>query len=256
MEEMRTVKLTIEYDGTEYCGWQIQPNGITIQEKLEDAIQKLTGTFCRVHGSGRTDRGVHALGQVAHFHTDSEISGNDFARAINAYLPKDISVRESLEVNSGFHSRFSALEKHYCYIIENAKTRPVLDRHKVWWISWDLDFELIKEATSVIVGTHDFTSFTDAERKDEDNTRNVISAEWKNENNRLTFNIQGEGFLYKMVRCLVGTIIEAGRGKISKKEMLDILDAKDRTKAGPTAPPCGLHLKKVIYPEKFNVNNK
>ncbi|MHC4885171.1 MAG: tRNA pseudouridine(38-40) synthase TruA [Planctomycetota bacterium] len=244
---MKTIKLTVEYDGNAYCGWQLQPNGPTIQEKLEAAVQALTGSFSRIHGSGRTDARVHAIGQVAHFQTDSSMAGQDFARALNAHLPKDISVRVSEEAEEGFHARFSARGKTYCYRIENAPTRPVLDRHRVWWITWPLCDELLEAGTTHILGTHDFTSFADAEREGEENVRTVRRAGWTRQGDDLRFTINGDGFLYKMVRCLVGTLIEVGRGKLPPEAVKEILEARDRRRAGPTAPPFGLHLMAVEY---------
>ncbi|MBN1257419.1 MAG: tRNA pseudouridine(38-40) synthase TruA [Planctomycetes bacterium] len=245
---MRTIKLIIEYDGSNYCGWQIQPNGPTIQGELEKAVFALTGNESRVEGSGRTDSGVHALAQVAHFLTDSDMPGEAFSRALNAHLPKDISVRESMEATGDFHARFSALGKVYRYEIENAATRPALDFTRVWWVSWELDENLLNQATLYILGEHDFTSFADAERDGGDNIRTVERAEWRREGRRLSFEIEGNGFLYKMVRCLVGTLVEVGRGKISPDEFIEILQKRDRTAAGPTAPPAGLHLVRVNYP--------
>lgn len=244
---LRTIRLTVEYDGTDYCGWQIQPNGPTIQGALEAAVTALTGEAVRVEGAGRTDSGVHARGQVAHLRTRAPLPPERFARALNAHLPPDISVRDSAAAPAEFHARFSAAGKVYRYAIENAPTRPVLDRRQVWWVSWPLADEALTAGAAAIVGRHDFTSFADAERAGEENVRTVRRAAWRREGTRLTFRIEGEGFLYKMVRCLVGTLVEVGRGALPPAAMERILAARDRAAAGPTAPPQGLTLQRVLY---------
>jgi tRNA pseudouridine38-40 synthase len=250
---MARIGLVVEYDGGAYCGWQVQPNGPTIQGALEAAVAGVTGAAARVEGSGRTDSGVHALGQVAHFDTSADLPAGDFARALNAHLPKDISVRFTWAAPPDFHARFSAAGKVYRYLVENAPTRPVLDRHRVWWLSWTLDDERLAAATVALVGRHDFTSFTDAERAGEDNVRTVTGAAWRREGRRLCFEVAGEGFLYKMVRCLVGTLVEVGRGALDTDAIPAILKARARAAAGPTAPPQGLHLVRVLYPPEAGV---
>lgn len=250
--DLRTIALTVEYEGTAFCGWQIQPNGPTVQEALETALAALTGEAGRVQGAGRTDSGVHAWGQVAHLRTTSTMAGSQFARALNAHLPKTISVRTSREVPPGFHARFSATGKVYRYLIENAPTRPVLERARRWWVSWTLDDTALHEAAARLVGTHDFTSFADAERGrgDQDNVRTVSRAVWQRDGTRLAFEVEGNGFLYKMVRVIVGTLVEVGRGAMPPAAIDRIRAARDRTAAGPTAPPQGLHLVRVLYPDE------
>ncbi len=244
---MRTIKLVIEYDGTAYCGWQVQPHCPSVQARLEQAVADLTGERARVHGASRTDSGVHAMGQVAHFHTASAIPGAQFARALNAHLPRDISVRSSEDAADDFHARFHARAKLYHYLVENARTRPVLDRHRVWWVSWPLDTDALEKAAELLVGTHDFTSLADAGRAGEENVRTVHCATWSRAGRRLTFAIAGNGFLHKMVRCVVGTLLEVGRGARPPEWIAQVLAARDRTAAGPTAPPHGLHLVRVDY---------
>jgi tRNA pseudouridine38-40 synthase len=246
----RTVRLLVEYDGGAYCGWQVQPNGPTIQGALEAAFEGLTGEAVRVEGSGRTDSGVHAAGQIAHVRTRADLPGEAFARALNAHLPRDISVRESADAPERFHARFDATGKIYHYTIENAPTRPALDVGRLWWVSWPLEDDRLAAAAAKIVGTHDFTSFADGERGGEDNVRTVRRAEWVRANRRLTFAVEGGGFLYKMVRVLVGTMVEVGRGRLDPDAMEEILEARDRAAAGPTAPPQGLTLARVLYEEE------
>jgi tRNA pseudouridine38-40 synthase len=246
---LRRIRLLVEYHGAAYCGWQVQPNGPTVQGALEDAVAALTGEARRVEGAGRTDSGVHAAGMTAHFDTASTLPAERFARALNAHLPKDISVRASAGAAPGFHARFSAAGKVYRYAIDNHPARPALDRDRLWWVSWTLDDERLRAASAHIVGTHDFTSFTDGERAGEDNVRTVTRAEWTREGARLVFTVEGGGFLYKMVRILVGTLVECGRGPRDPDAIPATLAARDRAAAGPTAPPQGLTLLRVVYPE-------
>ncbi len=248
-EGERRIRCVVEYDGGAYAGWQIQPNGPTIQAALEEAVLRVTGETRRVEGSGRTDSGVHARAQVAHFDTAASLPADRFARALNAHLPKDISVRTSALAAPTFHARFSAVGKVYRYRIEHGPTRPALDRDRLWWVSWPLEDERLHDATARIVGRHDFTTFTDAERRDEDNVRTVRRAAWTRNGTRLVFEIEGEGFLYKMVRILVGTLVACGRGRIAPDRIDALLAARDRALAGPTAPPQGLELLRVLYPE-------
>jgi len=245
---MRTIRIEVEYEGGGYCGWQVQPNGPTVQGALEEAVEKLTGAFSRVEGAGRTDAGVHAVSQTAHFKTASAMPGEDFARALNAHLPRDIAVRKSSEAPEAFHARFSAIGKEYLYRIENSPTRPVLCRRNAWWISWPLCDALLRQGAEAVVGRHDFTSFADADRAGEENVRTVYEAQWVRDGRQLLFRVRGNGFLYKMVRVIVGTLVEVGRGKVPPEEMRRILAARDRRAAGPTAPPHGLHLVSVEYP--------
>ncbi len=243
----KRIKLIIEYDGSNYCGWQIQPNQVTVQGKIEEALFKITQQKIKIHGSGRTDAGVHALGQVAHFDIDFVLLPIKYTRAINTCLPKDISIRHAEEVKSDFHSRYSATGKIYTYEIDNAKNRPAIDRHKVWWLTDEIDFEILKKAAEYIKGMHDFTSFTDGEKKDKNNIRIVRTAEWRQQGNKLFFTIEGNGFLYKMVRIIVGTIIDIARGNIPIQTLPDIFKQKSRIAAGQTAPAKGLCLQKVFY---------
>ncbi|MHC4870793.1 MAG: tRNA pseudouridine(38-40) synthase TruA [Planctomycetota bacterium] len=244
---MQRIKLIIEYDGTNYCGWQFQPGEVTLQGKIEEALLTITRENIRIHGSGRTDAGVHARGQVAHFETACDLEARKYSRSLNSCLPKDISIRLSEEAAPDFHARYSATGKLYSYEIDNAKNRPAIDRHKAWWMKDIIDFELLQETTQFFIGEHDFTSFTDGEKKEEDNVRTVRKAEWVRSENQLMFRIEGKGFLYKMVRIIVGTSVDIARGSIPISKIPEMFEAKSRKAAGQTAPAQGLCLEEVYY---------
>lgn len=247
---MRTIKLTIEYDGTNYQGWQVQPKGPTIQGVLEETIRKITNEAVRLVGSGRTDAGVHAFGQVAHFKTNSKISLQSMQRALNSLLPKDIVIRKVEEVNEDFHARKSCKSKVYEYWILNQNLRSVFHHHYAWHIPQTLNLQEMKEATQYLIGQHDFSSFRSVGTPTRTATREVIRAEWRREKGGLLrFEIEATGFLKQMVRAMVGTLVEVGRGKITPLEFRKILESKDRKKAGPTAPAHGLYLKEIKYTE-------
>ncbi len=245
---MRTLKLTIEYDGTEYQGWQVQPNGLTIQGVLEETLKKLTGEEVRLIGSGRTDAGVHALGQVAHFKTNSRMDLHSMEKALNSLLPKDIVIRAVEEVKGDFHARKNCKSKVYEYRILNRPLRSAFHHHYSWHIPQKLNLKEMKEATRYLIGEHDFSSFRSMGTPTRTATRKVIRAEWKREKEGLLrFEIEATGFLKQMVRAVVGTLVEVGRGRINSQEFRRIIDLKDRTMAGPTAPAHGLFLKEVKY---------
>jgi len=245
---MRTIKLTIEYDGTNYLGWQVQPKGPTIQRVLEETLKKITGEEVRLIGSGRTDAGVHAFGQVAHFKTHSKISLHSMARALNSLLPPDIVIRRVREVDENFHARKSCKSKIYEYRILNRNLRSAFYNKYAWHIPQKLNLKEMKEATRYLIGEHDFSSFRSVGTPTQTATRKVIRAEWKKgRDGLLYFEIEANGFLKQMVRAMVGTLVEVGRGRLSSDEFQEILQSKDRRKAGPTAPAHGLLLKEVKY---------
>jgi len=245
---MRTIKLTIEYDGTNYLGWQVQPKGPTIQRVLEETLKKITGEEVRLIGSGRTDAGVHAFGQVAHFKTHSKISLHSMARALNSLLPPDIVIRRVREVDENFHARKSCKSKIYEYRILNRNLRSAFYNKYAWHIPQKLNLKEMKEATRYLIGEHDFSSFRSVGTPTQTATRKVIRAEWKKgRDGLLYFEIEANGFLKQMVRAMVGTLVEVGRGRLSPEEFQEILQSKDRRKAGPTAPAHGLLLKEVKY---------
>ena len=246
---MRNIKLTIEYDGTRYNGWQSQSNGSAIQDKIEDAIYKLTNEKVRIAGAGRTDSGVHAYGQVANFYTSSSIPADKFSFALNTILPEDIVVKKSEEANHDFHAGFSAKGKRYEYLIYNSTHPSALLRNKSWHVFYCLDVESMKEAASYLIGTHDFASFMakDNDSRMKSTIRTIREASVVREGNIIKIGISGNGFLYNMVRIIAGTLTDVGRGKLKAGCINDIINGRDRRLAGKTAPPQGLYLVEVYY---------
>jgi tRNA pseudouridine38-40 synthase len=245
---MRNIKLTIEYDGKNYLGWQVQPKGATVQGLIEEQLKRLTGETVHLTGSGRTDSGVHAMAQVAHFKTQSSMGIATFLKALNGLLPSDIVILGAEEVDPDFHARRNCRSKVYEYRILNRTLRSVFHREHAWHIPQKLDFEEMKKATPTLVGEHDFSSFRSVGTPTRTAVRRVLRAEWKrNREGVLTFEIEATGFLKQMVRAIVGTLVEVGRGKIGSDDFGAILESRDRTKAGPTAPARGLFLKEVKY---------
>jgi len=242
----RNVKLTIEYDGTAYHGWQRQANAVTVQEALEDGIAAVVGHGVTLYGSGRTDAGVHALGQVASFHTDSTIPADGLHHAINTAVPKDIAVVAAEDVPDGFHARYSATGKTYRYTIVCRPVRPAVGAAYVHWLRHELDVEAMRTAANRFIGEHDFAAFQ-TESDVENTVRTVTRAEWVSEGDRLAFYVAANGFLYNMVRAMVGTLIEVGLGKREPDDIPRLLASRDRTQAGPTAPAKGLCLMQVDY---------
>jgi tRNA pseudouridine38-40 synthase len=247
-KDMRNIKLIVEYDGTAYCGWQRQENGLSIQQLLEESIGRMTGEESRVIGSGRTDAGVHAIGQVAHFHTASLLGERNFLMGINSLLPADITVREVREVGLSFHARFDVKSKVYIYRICNRPVRPVLERRYAWFVWAPLDLEMIEGALDLFRGTYDFTSFCSTHTDGPDHVRTILDIGMgKDDKGMIQFSLEADGFLRYMARTIVGALVDIGRGKLSREDVAGILAAKDRKKAGLTAPPQGLFLKEVRY---------
>lgn len=251
---MRNLKLVLAYDGTDFCGWQVQPELPSIQRMLAAAIGRITGENVLPQGSGRTDAGVHALGQVASFQTESVIPGANLAIALNDLLPASIRVLEANEVPGDFHARKSAKAKTYRYRIYRDAICPPFSARYVWHYPYPLDFDAMKEAAQLIEGEHDFTSFAaaDPERNSEegshrDNVRTIFSSHWQQDGAEFIYHVRGNGFLHHMVRNLVGTFILAGKGTLKPPDVFRILEATDRSAAGATAPACGLYLMSVEY---------
>lgn len=254
MSTTRNIRLVIGYDGSDYCGWQRQSNGRSIQGEIEALLARMTREEVDLHGAGRTDAGVHADGMVAHFHTAARISPTDFRRGLNAMLPGAIRVFAAEYVDASFHARFSAIGKEYRYEIFHGPIQPPRLRRYSLHVSGPLDLEGISSCLDLLQGTHDFSSFENTGTRDKSKVsgrgavRTIHEARLvRDGGNGLTLHFQGDGFLRNMIRNLVGTLLEAGRGKISPQEFAVILDAKDRTAAGPTAPAHGLCLTRVIY---------
>ena len=243
---MNNIKLVIEYDGTNYAGWQQQKNGITIHEKLSKAIEKVINEDVTLHGSGRTDAGTHALGQVANFKTESNIPIYNLVQAINSHLPKDIVVKSAKKVPEKFHSRYSAKSKIYRYTILNSKERSAIGRNYSLHYSMYLDVEKMRKASQVLMGKHDFSAFK-SKSDVISSVRTIMKLEIKKNGNFLVFTVEADGFLYKMVRSIVGTLIEVGRGKMTIAEFKKIVKLGARAKAGNTVTANGLCLLKVKY---------
>ena len=244
---MRNIKLTIEYDGSSYHGWQYQKNALSVQEVLAKAIKKLTGESIMPDGAGRTDAGVHAYGQVASFMTNSSIPAEKFTPAINSYLPESVSIIESKEVESNFHARFSAKGKHYRYIIINRPQRSALWATRAWHIRETLDFEAICKAASYFEGHHSFKAFCAAGHNVKTFDRTIFHSQWHRDGDFLIYDTKGNGFLYNMVRIMVGTMIDIGKGRYEPEIIAEAIKNEQRNAIGVTAPPAGLYMVEVFY---------
>mgnify|MGYP000872409116 CR=1 FL=1 len=244
---MTNIKLTIQYDGTNYCGWQRQKNGISIQEKVEDAIYLVTGEKVKLIASGRTDRGVHAQGQVANFITSSKIPPDRFKYALNSKLPQDISIVKSELVPENFHARYDAKGKVYRYVIFNGEIRNPLYNRYAYHVPVKLDFDLMDKAKDYFLGRHDFRAFMAQGSSVKSTIRTIKDINLDKREELIFFTIEGDGFLYNMVRIIVGTLVEVGLGKIKEEDIPHIIESKDRKRAGHTAPAKGLCLEKVYY---------
>ena len=259
---IRNIKLVIEYEGTNYSGWQTQKNtSKTIQQILEKALKHVFGEKINLIGAGRTDAGVHALGQVANFKTSSRLSLGLIQRALNGLLPKDISIKEIKEVSEKFHSRYDAKDKIYRYAILQGPSRLSINKNLFRYVPYNLDLAKMRAAAKFLKGRHDFRSFCASGSTAKHTVRTVkklsIGVSRKNFLGRLIkghhfiiIDVQADGFLYKMVRNIVGTLIDVGRGSLSPSQVRAILKSKNRENAGPTAAACGLSLLKVRYSKK------
>lgn len=245
---MRNIKLTIEYDGTRYKGWQRLGNDSnTIQAKIEKVLSELTNEEIELIGSGRTDAGVHAYNQIANFKTNSKISTDKIIDYCYKYLPQDIVVKNAEDVDENFHSRYNAKGKVYIYKIYNNRTHDVFKRKFFYHVSEKLDIDKMRDASLLFIGKHDFKSFTALKSKKKSTIKEIYSIDILNEDADIYIIYRGNGFLYKMIRIITGTLIEAGLGKITTDEIKHIFEQKDRSLAPPTAPSHGLFLKEVIY---------
>ena len=244
---MRRIKLTLEYDGTGYAGWQIQPNGDTIQQRVEEALEKVLQEQIRIHGSGRTDAGVHAREQVAHFDTLSSLPLGNILAGANTHLPRDIAIIRAEEISPDFHARYSAREKIYRYRILIRETRSPICRNSAYRVSLPINVSKMRIAANILIGKHDFSAFEASGSAIRDKVRSLSRLDIQEEGEMLEYELQANGFLYKMVRNIVGTLLEVGKGKLSPEDVRVILESKDRTQAGPTAPANGLYLLRVIY---------
>ena len=244
---MRSIKLTIEYDGTEYHGWQVQPNVRTVQGVMEGKLAQITGERVRLIASSRTDAGVHALGQVANFKTQSSLDARSFLNALNSLLPEDIRIKEVEEVDESFHARFGARGKMYEYRIFNGEVPSPFYRHFSWFIRGTLDLARMREAAMKLVGRHDFSSFCSSGSMHVTPIREIYGINVGGRGGIVFIRIEANAFLKQMVRNIVGTLVDVGRRKLTPSQFGRILEARDRQRAGIAAPARGLFLVRVNY---------
>jgi tRNA pseudouridine38-40 synthase len=247
---MRNIKLTVSYDGTEFRGWQTQPGLRTVQETLEQAIAAVTGEErARCNASGRTDSGVHAVGQVVNFRTESDLPPETILRAVNSHLLPDVIVREAAEVSQAFDANRDALLKLYRYVIHDGEVPEIFLRLYAHHVKWRLDVDAMRRAIRPLLGRHDFHSFETDWPNRQSSIRTVTHASVNRVGDCIWIDVEADGFLYNMVRAIAGTLINIGRGYWPEERMTEILSAEDRREAGPTAPPKGLFLMRVTYAE-------
>jgi tRNA pseudouridine38-40 synthase len=244
----RWLKLTVAYDGTAYAGWQVQPTEPTVQAAVEAAWREITQEDIRVTAAGRTDAGVHALGQVVGLATESRLSNADLHRGLNAVLPEDVAVMAVKDAPENFHATHDAVAKTYCYHLHNGRTPDIFHRRYAWHYPQPLDVEKMHTAGQALLGKHDFSSFESAGSERPDSVRTLTSVDVNRADDRITVAVTGDGFLYNMVRAIVGTLVEVGKGARPVEWPAEVLAACDRRLAGQTAPPHGLFLVRVNYP--------
>ena len=246
--ERKNFKLVIEYDGTAYCGWQRQKNKKTVQGEIEKVLSIILNQKIKIYGSGRTDAGVHAFGQVANFHADSNLTPMNIKKGVNSFIKYPIVIHDCCLVENNFHSQYNAVSKEYHYFILNRKDPCDIGRLYQWHVRQPLDINIMNQCCHQITGIYDFKSFENTGSLRSSSIREVFSSSVSQlENSRLVFKITASGFLRYMVRNLIGNIVSAGLNRISVDEFIKIREAKDRTKAAPTAPAHGLFLKTVNY---------
>lgn len=245
---MRNIKMIIQYDGARYKGWQKQTASInTVQGRLESILSDMTREEIQLIGCGRTDTGVHALNYTANFHTNSVVNVEDMLKYLNDKLPDDIAIKSIKNASERFHSRYNILSKTYMYRINNSEIKNVFDRKYIHNINENLDLNIMKNCAEIIVGTHDFQSFTTLKSKTKSTVRTINYINIEKKEGIIEIEVNGNGFLWNMVRIILGTLIEAGKGKLNESDMVNILNAKKRADAGPMAPAKALFLKDVEY---------
>jgi tRNA pseudouridine38-40 synthase len=244
---VRNIKLTIEYDGTGYVGWQRQPSGPTIQETLETSLGTITGEKIKLLGSGRTDSGVHALGQVASFRTETSLSPSELQKGLNSILPKDIVIAAAEEAEPAFHAQLSAKSKTYIYKILNRPFPSAILRDRAWFVPHPLNARLMDEAASALIGEHDFRAFAQSEAAVKSTVRTVLGAGITKRKDMMELSIEADGFMKRMVRLIVGTLVQVGKEKITPQQFRAILESGEKTKFVHAAPARGLYLKEVKY---------
>ncbi len=245
---MRNFKMILEYDGAAYCGWQRQPNGISLQQVLEEALARIIGEKATIIASGRTDAGVHAMNQAASFRSRTVLAANKIFLGVNSVLPDDIVVKDLQEAPPDFNALKDAKGKVYLYRIQNQRLRPVLGRQYFWHVRYPLNLARMRRAASELIGEHDFSCFCATGCDIKERVRRLADVSIvRQENNLLEITLESSGFLRHMVRNIVGTLVDVGRGKIEPESMPDILASRDRKQAGTAAPACGLFLREVKY---------
>ena len=244
---MKRLLIKIKYDGTAYHGYQIQDNALTVQEVFQNAVEKVFRKRLDVIGCSRTDSGVHANMYCLCLDTDMNISNEGVILALNTYLPNDIAVFDCTEVPQDFHPRYNCKSKEYLYVIYNGKYRnPFYDRY-AYWYRYDLDEKYLDREAKAYVGKYDYSGFCSSKSDVEDTVREIYSFDVWRESDLVFFKVSGDGFLYNMVRIMVGTLLFVSQGKIKENELKSVIDSKDRKRAGRTAPPQGLYLNKIVY---------
>jgi tRNA pseudouridine38-40 synthase len=247
MNGQRNISLVLEYDGTNYHGWQCQPSAITLQEVVQRSVERILDHSVKIYAAGRTDTGVHAFGQVINFFTEKSIDISSIAKGVNSLLPGDIRVKDAREVDESFHARYSAESKSYIYCIVNARHHSPFHVRYSWHIPYTLNARLMNESIKEIIGVHDFSSFKKKNEMYKKHEREVLRAGVRRRGRFIYIFIEATGFLRYMVRNIVGTLVLVGEGKNSKEDFITVLQSKDRINAGPTAPPQGLFLRKIRY---------
>ncbi|MCH8872273.1 tRNA pseudouridine(38-40) synthase TruA [candidate division KSB1 bacterium] len=242
---MRNIKLVLEYDGTDFCGWQLQPKDRTVQGVLQSSLKQLLRESPTIYASGRTDAGVHALGQVANFKTENKLTLDSIQNGVNSYLPADVRVLSVEEAGEEFHSRYDAVKRTYRYVI--AKKMLAVGRQYSWFCKYKLDLGKIRTASEFLIGKHSFEAFAKLNEEEKHYLCNVESVKWEESEAKLSFTIRANRFLHNMVRIILGTMIDVGRGKLLPGDVQDILASMDRKRAGSVAPAHGLFLVRVDY---------
>lgn len=246
-DKLRNIKLLIEYDGTNYSGWQRQKNAVSIQGTIEKAIFKITGEKVDLIGASRTDAGVHAKEYVANFNTETKIPDDRIKNALNSKLPRDIVIIDSCEVDLDFHARYNSVGKRYSYTILNRNQPPALNRYYLYHYRRPLNVELMRIGAKYFVGKHDFAAFRNTGSSQKTSVRTILKLDVEQKGDIIIFYISADGFLYNMARIIVGTLVNVGIGKIKPEDIINIMESKDRINAGKAAPAGGLCLEKVFY---------
>jgi len=244
---VRTILLILEYDGTAYVGWQVQPNGLAVQEVVEKALAEILGHEVRIHSSGRTDAGVHARGMAAHFHTDRNLPLKAFREGVNTFLSQDIAIREVREMPADFHARYSAIGKWYRYTIFRNEVRSPLAARSAWYLRGSLDLDLMRAAAASLVGEHDFKAFRSSSCVAKTTVREIFRIDVTADDNFVYIDVRGSGFLKNMVRMLAGTIVDVGLGRRPVEDVAMLVAGTDDMVCGQTAPAHGLCLQEVWY---------